>query len=233
MVGGQVLKTWSSTLASVALSSGEAEFYGVVRAAGQGLGYQSLLRDLCVDLPVRIWTDSTAAIGMCSRQGLGGQRHIATHSLWVQQGLRTGRYSLHKVAGEANPADLFTKHMPSRERLSALVRLFGCVYVGGRPASAPTMRATPSVKMTMADFEGQAVTVVGDDAGYLLPHLETKEVIDKDYPEVQPEDQGPGDIDMVWRDDLMAHGTMIAREIMKEAGLHGRVRTRPGERDPG
>ena len=129
MVGEHVLKTWSSTLASVSLSSGEAEFYGVVRAAGQGLGYQSLLQDLGIELPVRVWTDSTAAIGICSRQGLGTQRHIATHSLWVQQGLRSERFTLHKVAGEKNPADLFTKHMPSRERLSTLVRLFFAVLI--------------------------------------------------------------------------------------------------------
>ena len=38
MVGGHVLKTWSSTQVSLALSSGEAEYYGVVRASGLGLG---------------------------------------------------------------------------------------------------------------------------------------------------------------------------------------------------
>ena len=37
MLGKHAIKHWSSTQPSVALSSGEAEFYGVVRGAGQGL----------------------------------------------------------------------------------------------------------------------------------------------------------------------------------------------------
>ena len=76
MLGKHTIKHWSSTLPSVSLSSGEAEFYGVVRAAGQGLGYQSLLKDLGINLPLCVWTDSSAAIGICSRQGLGKLRHI-------------------------------------------------------------------------------------------------------------------------------------------------------------
>ena len=39
LVGAHAIKTWSSTQSSVSLSSGEAEFYGVVRGAGVGLGY--------------------------------------------------------------------------------------------------------------------------------------------------------------------------------------------------
>ena len=66
MVGAHVIKTWSSTQVSLALSSGEAEFNGVVRGAGVGLGYKSLLRDLGIAIPLRVWTDSSAAIGICS-----------------------------------------------------------------------------------------------------------------------------------------------------------------------
>ena len=225
MIGSQVIKTWSSTLASVALSSGEAEFYGVVRAAGQGLGFQSLLHDLGCDLPLRLWTDSTAAIGICSRQGLGGQRHVATHSLWVQQGLRAGRFSLHKIAGEKNPADLFTKHMASRERLSMLVRLFGCAYVGGRAAAAPSLREASSEKITMASFEGHAVTAVGDDEGYIMPHLvETEESLELNYPAVVPSHEEIKGDDMLWRDDILSRGTAIARGIMEDANARGRLR---------
>ena len=65
MLGQHVMKHLSSTQTSVALSSGEAEFAGVIRGAGQGLGYQALLRDLGVDVPLRVWTDSSAAIGIC------------------------------------------------------------------------------------------------------------------------------------------------------------------------
>ena len=141
MLGQHLIKSWSSTQASVSLSSGESEFYGVVKASGVALGYQSLLRDLGHSLPVRVWTDSTATIGICGRQGLGKLRHIDTHYLWVQQRVRDRSIELFKVRGEENPADLFTKHLTGRDRIHSLLRLFGCVYSGGRPTAAPQMRA--------------------------------------------------------------------------------------------
>ena len=63
MIGSNVAKFWSSTQASLALSSGEAEYYGVVRAAGIGLGQQALFRDAGLEIPIRIWTDRPAAVG--------------------------------------------------------------------------------------------------------------------------------------------------------------------------
>ena len=137
MLGCHTIKHWSSTQFSVALSSGEAEFAGVIRGAGQCLGFQDLLRDLGVEAPIRVWTDSSAAIGICTRQGLGKLRHLDTHTLWIQQAVRLGRIDLRKVAGEVNPADLLTKHSLSRERLEKLVSLHGCRYLGGRAETAP------------------------------------------------------------------------------------------------
>ncbi len=113
LLGRHLIKSWSSTQSLVSLSSGEAEFYGVVKAAGTGLGYQSLLRDLGFQLPVRTWTDSTATLGICGRQGLGKLRHIQTQYLWIQQRVRDRSIELLKVRGEENPADLFTKHLTS------------------------------------------------------------------------------------------------------------------------
>ena len=57
LIGSHIIKTWSSTQASLALSSGEAEYYGVVRATGVGLGHQALMRDAGIRLPLRVWTD--------------------------------------------------------------------------------------------------------------------------------------------------------------------------------
>ncbi len=69
MLGSHCIKHWFSRQASVALSSGEAEFAGVIRGAGQGLGYKALLQDLGVGAQLRVWTDFSAAIGICTRQG--------------------------------------------------------------------------------------------------------------------------------------------------------------------
>ena len=140
MIGSHCIRTWSSTQPSVTLSSGEAEYYGLVKAAGAGLGHQSLMDDLGIHLPVRCWTDSSAALGIASRSGLGKLRHLETHTLWVQEKVRTGAISLKKVWGEVNPADLFTKHLPSKEKVHQLLGLFGCEYRAGRAAAAPLLR---------------------------------------------------------------------------------------------
>ena len=54
MSGRHLLKTCSSTQSSVALSSGEAEFYGVVKASGYGLAYQALLGAIVLT-PFALW----------------------------------------------------------------------------------------------------------------------------------------------------------------------------------
>ena len=140
VLGSHLIKSWSSTQADVALSSGEAEYYGTVKAGGMGLGYQSLLRDLGVDLKIRVWTDSTATIGICGRDGLGKLRHIDTQCLWLQHQVRGGRIDLRKIKGTENPADVFTKHLPGNGCIDALLKLFGCHIQGGRPEGAPAMR---------------------------------------------------------------------------------------------
>ena len=140
VLGTHMTKAWSATQASLALSSGEAEYYGVVRAAGIGLGLQALLGDAGVVLPLRIWTDSTAAMGTAGRQGLGKLRHLECHSLWLQQRLRRKEFQLLKVDGKNNPADLFTKHSESANKLDQLISLFNCRIVSGRPEAAPQLK---------------------------------------------------------------------------------------------
>lgn len=148
MLGSHLIKAWSSTQASISLSSGEAEFYGVVKAAGVGLGYGSLLHDVGVILPLRVWTDSTATIGICGRQGLGKLRHVDTQCLWIQQRVRDGTLTLLKVRGEDNPADLFTKHLAASDRIPKLLEMFGCSFREGRPALAPALRAGKGNEMS-------------------------------------------------------------------------------------
>ena len=113
----------------------------MVKAGGTCLGYQSLVKDLGYKLPVRVWTDSTATMGICGRQGVGKLRHIETQCLWIQHRVRDGTIELVKVRGEDNPADLLTKHLQSRERMHNLLALFGCGYADGRAVIAPQLRA--------------------------------------------------------------------------------------------
>ena len=74
-IGSHVIKTWSSTQTVIALSSGEAEYYGMVKGASIALGIQSMLSDLGVNIKIRVRTDASAAKGIATRRGLGKIRH--------------------------------------------------------------------------------------------------------------------------------------------------------------
>ena len=71
MVGTRLFKCGSSTQAGVEMSLGEAGLYGAVKGASTGLGMEALHRGIGYSLPVRLWTDSLAAVWICSRQGFG------------------------------------------------------------------------------------------------------------------------------------------------------------------
>ena len=71
MIGGHMIKSWSTTQAVIALSSGEAEFYGIVKGSSIGIGLRSVLADLGVDSRIQVHTDASAAKGIAMRRGLG------------------------------------------------------------------------------------------------------------------------------------------------------------------
>ena len=56
-VAGDVVKTWSSTQGSIALSVAEAEYYAAVKGAAESLGVQSLLADLGFESKIKMWQD--------------------------------------------------------------------------------------------------------------------------------------------------------------------------------
>ncbi len=69
MLGGHLVKHWSTTQKVVTLSSGEAELAGIVKGSAEALGLQSLARDLGVEVQIRVYAVSSAAIGICKRTG--------------------------------------------------------------------------------------------------------------------------------------------------------------------
>ena len=147
MIGKHLIKSWSSTQPSQTLSSGEAEMVGVTKAAAAALGFRSLLADYGAYWPARIWTDSSASIGMCTRQGIGKVRHMDTQVMWIQQRIRSNDLDLYKILGEKNPADLMTKAEIPKERMEMLLIKMGCAYGSGRAATAPQLRTEGGKKL--------------------------------------------------------------------------------------
>ena len=138
LLGTHLVKHWSSTQKVVTLSSGEAELAGIVKGAAEALGLKNLASDLGIALGLRICADSSAAIGICRRSGIGKVRHLATGQLWVQERLRARDFTLYKIPGSENPADALTKHLPREtvDKHIAAMRLFRDT---GRAVSAPNI----------------------------------------------------------------------------------------------
>ncbi len=229
MFGQHCLKHWSSTQTSVTLSSGEAEFHGLVKGAAVSLGQQALFADLGLQVPIRLWTDSSAAIGITSRQGLGKLRHVDTKTLWLQQAARTKRVEIRKVAGLVNPADLLTKFSLSRERILELVRLLGCRFEDGRPAQAPALREGPGSRLTMAEAERSGLTgaITESELGMpIMPHTAlSQDQLDLLYPAVvAPDEVDDPDLSRDDHDLTFTNGMDIAQGIARDMVAYGRTR---------
>lgn len=138
MHGTHLLKHWSTTQTTIALSSAEAELGGICKGASQGLGMRSLLQDLGLDWKPRIHSEAAAAIGICRRRRLGKVRHLGVANLWVRDHRRTRIFELLKVLGADNPADALTKPV-EHACLSKHIKTMSLRCEEGRAASAPNL----------------------------------------------------------------------------------------------
>ena len=144
---------------------------------------------------------------------------------------------LRKVAGEVNPADLFTKHSLTRERLIDLSKLYELEFRGGRAASAPTTRKTAGTRSTMAEVHAMTTdttqtqhhNATRDHNGNttedtpIMPHrMFSEEDLNRIYPSIEAVDAV--DCEDEPADALLEQGERVAREIMEQANSVGRKR---------
>ena len=116
-------------MATIALSTGEAELGATTKGAAEGEGVLSILRDFGLDAKPRLLSDASAAIGITQRLGLGKVRHLSVQDLWIQQKVRQGEIEVQKLPGEVNPSDLMTKPL-DKSRILKLLSLVGVVDDG-------------------------------------------------------------------------------------------------------
>ena len=112
--GSHLLKTWASTQTVVALSSGEAEYYGVVKGMCEALGIKSNAKDMGLDFSITLSIDSSAAKGIATRKGLGKVKHLETRTLWAQDKIDEGKVVVKKIGGDRNVAGILTKYLSAR-----------------------------------------------------------------------------------------------------------------------
>ena len=138
MIGRHLLKTYSRQQKTIALSSAEAELYGMTACSSELLGMQACAADLGMKLNVSIYADASAALGIVQRLCIGRVRHVKTQSLWLQEAHAQRRIAFEKVDGSRNPADLLTKHM-TELLLDRHMAYINCVPEDGRASTAPTL----------------------------------------------------------------------------------------------
>ena len=74
-MGSHVIRAWSKTQSTIALSCTEAELLGGVKTACEPIGVSSLLQDLGQDVKMRTHMDASAALGIAQRKGVGEKKN--------------------------------------------------------------------------------------------------------------------------------------------------------------
>ena len=123
MHGVNNLKSYASTQSVIGTSSGESEFYGMVKMGSILLGAKSMAEDLGVKARLGLKADATAGIGRAKRRGVGKVRHLHTQTLWLQRKVLDGDIAVQKEAVTTNCSDLMTKHVSSDEMHRHLAKL--------------------------------------------------------------------------------------------------------------
>ena len=108
-LGKHLIKGWRRMQAVVALSSGEAEYYAIVKGTSEGMGIRGILWDMGFVGRISVSTDASAAQGVASRRGLGKVKNIELNQLWVQDRVCRGDVKIRKIDGTEHLADALTK----------------------------------------------------------------------------------------------------------------------------
>ena len=120
--GRHCVKHASNVQSTIALSTGESEYYALVKGGATGLGLQSLLADFGIEVGVLIEGDSNAAKGTVNRVGLGKARHIQTRYLWLQERVAADHLKIQHVPGKQNKADVLTKSVPGVQMRQTMLK---------------------------------------------------------------------------------------------------------------
>ena len=122
--GSHCIKSWAKLQSVVAKSSAEAELYAAGRAATEALGAAAYLRDLGQRRSVRLHLDSSSALSLISKTGLGKAKHIEIQHLWLQEAVRSKRLECSKIHTDVNSGDLLTKSLAA-DRVVLLMDICG------------------------------------------------------------------------------------------------------------
>ncbi|CAK0875513.1 unnamed protein product, partial [Prorocentrum cordatum] len=154
--GDHTWDCYSVTQSTIALSSGESEMYATGSATARGLQCKTYLIETQRPCNLKIYSDSTAGRGMCSRVGVGKVRHLELRYLWIKERLRLKAFELHKEDTSKMTADMLTKYSewPTIEKHCTTLNLrFGKQMTG--------LSALAVFTEVVTKASGEKVTVYG------------------------------------------------------------------------
>ena len=184
---GDVLKGWATRQQTIALSSGEAELYAMTRTASQVIGLIQLLGDFFPKVMKGIVrTDSSAAIGIAARRGLGRTRHIQVQYLWIQEKVANSVIEVKKIGGKENISDILTKHLRKDEIDKIMEAMCMTVLVGSPKNSESNQKLGKSSGKWGGGFPPQIPDLDDPELGYKSKEAQSsnkgmKEVCSMDY----------------------------------------------------
>ena len=83
MRGGNCLKVWTKKEQVVSLSTAESELYAAVKTASEGLGIESVAKDLGIVFGLNLHLDAAATMCRVNRRGLGKAKHVDMQNLRI------------------------------------------------------------------------------------------------------------------------------------------------------
>ena len=83
MRGGHCLKVWTKKQQVVPLSSAESELFAAFKTASEGIGIQSLAKDLGISCGLNLHLDALATMCLVNCRGLGKAKHVDMQNLWI------------------------------------------------------------------------------------------------------------------------------------------------------
>ena len=120
---------WTKKQQVVSLSSAESELYVAVKTAPEGLGIQSVAKDLGISCALNPHLDDSATMCLVNRRGLGKAKHLNVQHLRTQEASKSEKPATKKVGTYVNPADLMTKPTVETKKIEQLTNIMSYRFV--------------------------------------------------------------------------------------------------------
>eukprot|EP00435_Cladocopium_sp_Y103_P015181 s2139_g3.t1 len=121
-LGSHLLDTSCGKQSTVALSSGEAEYYAITRGSAAAIVVQNILAEMNRRYGLACLTDSSAAKGISHRRGVGKVKQLELRELWGQDKVDKGELEVRKIGTDKNWSDIGTKALDGY-RITQLVQM--------------------------------------------------------------------------------------------------------------